>query len=143
MDKISRCKITTKTFILLPKSTATGISSFTDKTSKITVLYTDWFKVTVKFDNKKTIAQKNEEPNPWNNVQIIQNDNDDVKIFGSHTILVHSIAMFFIVTILLLLLTICLMIFFNYIPEQFKMVPATIGSSHSLIDGEPIASSKV
>ena len=126
--------------------TATGISSFTDNTTKITVLDDDWIKVTVKFDNKKAIMQKNEgngEADPWYSVQILQDDDDEVRIFGSHTILVNSITMFFIVTILLLLLTICLMNFFNYIPEQFKLVPTAIGSSHSSVDAESIASPEV
>ena len=100
----------------------------------------------VKFDNKKAITQKNEgngEADPWYSVQILQDDDDEVRIFGSHTILVNSITMFFIVTILLLLLTICLMNFFNYIPEQFKLVPTAIGSSHSSVDAESIASPEV
>ena len=144
MNKISKCKIETDTFTLLPKSTDTGVSSFTDNSKQIVVLDSDWIKVTVKFDNEKAITKsKDEEQNPWNRIQVLQDDNNAVKIFGSHTILVHSIAMFFIVTIMLLLLTICLLNFFDYMPEQFRKVPTTDTSSHSSVDATLVASPAV
>ncbi len=65
---------------------------------------------------------------------------EDVNIFGSYTILVHSITMFFIVTILSLLLTICIMNFFDYIPERFKTIPDIIESPQPPGDAESIAS---
>ena len=142
MNDISKCKISTETFTLLPRSTATTTTSFTDKTTRITVLNNDWLKVTLQFDTKNT--PKDEEPDPWKQIRIIPDDTDDIKLFGSHTILVHSIGMFFIVTILLLLLTICLMNFFDYIPEQFKPVYPKVESSTSLVaasdDPEIVAS---
>ena len=146
MDKISQCVIETSTFTLPPKSTTMGVSSFTDTTTKITILNNDWIKVVTEFDNKKDIAKKeknNEEPDPWNKVKILQVDDDDIRIFGSYTIFVHSLAMLFIVTILILLLTICVMNFFDYIPEQFKPVAPAIGSSNTSMNAESIAAPEV
>ena len=121
MNNISQCKITTKTFTLLPKSTITTMASFAEKINRVTLFTNDWLKVALQFD-KQTYRLTTEEPHPLEHLLNFTNpaDDDDIKIFGSHTILIHSIGMFFMFTTLLLLLTICLMNFFHYIPEYFK-----------------------
>ena len=96
-------------------------------------------KVTVEFDNKKQKKQTAIEPNPWKNNDKLSNQDQEIKLFGTHTILVHSIAMFLIVTLLMFLLTICVMNFSNYTPEYFKSIPITFSASNPSIIAEDIA----
>ena len=139
-DQIRKCKITTKKFTLLPKSTASGLSTFVNKTSAVTVLDNEWLKVTVKFDSKKSKKEQEKDPNPWNRMDIATNSEDkEVKLFGNHTILVHSISMFLVVTLQLILFAICIMNFMQHMPEPFKSLPAMIGSSHQSVAAESIA----
>ena len=65
---------------------------------------------------------------------------EDIGLFGSYTILVHSITMFFLVTMLFLLFTICIMDFFNYIPGRFKSMPTIVGSPQLPVDAPSMAS---
>jgi hypothetical protein len=75
-ERISRCKITTKQFTLLPKSTAAGLSNFINKTSAVSVLESEWLKV--KFDRNKLKKEQEKDPsNPWNRMDIAP-DNDSV-----------------------------------------------------------------
>ena len=133
MNNIDNCKISTKTFTILPKTSILTTPAFTTKATKVTVLDNEWLKITLQFDANQQ-QPEDKEPDPWSQVRIIPDNNNDVKIFGSYTILIHSIGIFFIVTILLLLLTICLMNFFDYIPEQFKTIYPNDKSSTSLDD---------
>ena len=78
-------------------------------------------KVMLQFDiNQQEI--EDEDQDPWAQVRIIPDQSGDVKLFGSYTILIHSIVLFFIATLLLSLLSICLMNFFDYIPEQLRAI---------------------
>ena len=137
MNNISQCKITTKTFTLLPKSTIVSRASFANKINNVTLFKEDWLKMARKFDEtiKRLITHKNY---PLDHLLNLTNpiEDHDIKIFGSHTILIHSIGLFFILTTLLMLLTICLMNFFNYIPEHFKPTIPTNDSSNSLAEEE-------
>ena len=135
MNNISQCKITTKTFTLLPKSSITTMALFAEKIKRVTLFNNDWLKVALKFD-KQTYRLTTEETHPLEHLLNFTSpvDDNDIKIFGSHTILIHSIGMFFIFTTLLLLLTICLMNFFHYIPEYFKPALTTNESSNSLAE---------
>jgi hypothetical protein len=138
-DQIRKCKITTKAFTLLPKSTATGLSTFINKTSAVSVLDNEWLKVTVKFD-KKSKKEQDKDPNPWNRIDIETNSEDDkVELFGSHTILVHSISMFLVVILLLILFAICIMNFMKHMPEPFRSLLAKIGLSQRSVVAESIA----
>ena len=97
----------------------------------------DWLKMAMKFD--KTINRLiTHKPHPLDHLLNLTNPIEDhgIRIFGSHTILIHSIGLFFIFTTLLMLLTICLMNFFNYIPEHFKPTLPTNDSSNSLAEDE-------
>ena len=96
----------------------------------------------VEFDGRKTMKDQPLDMPSWADLENITTHfmEEDVKIFGSYTILVHSITMFFIVTILSLLLTICIMNFFDYIPERFKTIPAISESPQPPVDAESIAS---
>jgi hypothetical protein len=140
-DRISRCKITTKQFTLLPKSTATGLSHFINKTSAVAVLESEWLKVTVKFDSKKSKKeQQKDRSNPWNRMDIApDNEDDEVRLFGNHTILVHSIVLFFVVTLLMILLAICIMNYLDYRPEPFRSLPAMFGSSQQSVVADSVA----
>ena len=135
MNNISQCKITTKTFTLLPKSTMTTSASFAEKINRVTLFTNDWLQVARKFD-EQIHRLTTEEPHPLEHLLNLTKtiDNHGIRIFGSHTILIHSIGMFFIFTTLLLLLTICLTNFFNYIPEYFKPALTTNESANSLAE---------
>ena len=120
MNNIENCKISTKTFTLLPKTSLNTPPVSTTNATRVTVLDNEWLKVMLQF-NKHQQQQRDDDQDPWSQVRIIPNT-EDVKLFGSYTILIHSIGIFFIVTILLLLLTICIMNFLDYIPEQLRTI---------------------
>jgi hypothetical protein len=123
----------------LPKSAATGLSTFINKTSTVSVLDNEWLKVTVKFD-KKSKKEQDKDPNPWNRIGFEANSEDEeVKLFGSHTILVHSISMFLVVILLLILFAICIMNFLKHMPASFKSLPGKIGLSQPSVVAESIA----
>ena len=81
----------------------------------------EWLKVILQFDINQQQTEDDDQ-DPWSQVRIIPDENEDVKLFGSYTILIHSIALFLIVTLLLSLLSICLINFFDYIPEQLRAI---------------------
>jgi hypothetical protein len=137
-DQISRCKITTTKFTLLPKSPANSISTMVQKTLPIFILTNEWIKITIAFD-KAEKKQNAIEPNPWKKIEHLSNQKEEVKLFGSHTILVHSIMMFLIVSLLLFLVTICVINFLNYTPGYFKSIPVTFGNSNPSIIAEDTA----
>ena len=113
MEQISKC---TNKFQLLPKSPAKGDSNFADKIKPVFVLDTELLKATIRFEENQNKKQEHQEPNPWHQINTISNK-DDIKVFGNHTILVHSIAMFLILSLLLILLAICVMNFLHYTPK--------------------------
>ena len=73
------------------------------------------------------------------NIDIVSNQDKEIRLFGSHTILVHSIAMFFIVTILIMMLAICIMNFLHYTPAYFQNHPFRFRSSTPSINADDIA----
>ena len=75
------------------------------------------------FDNKEQ-DKKDQEPNPWQHMDITS-DKEDIRILGSHTILVHSILMVLILSFMLMLLSICVMNCLHYTPKflQEQAVP--------------------
>jgi hypothetical protein len=89
-EQISKCNITTTKFTLLPKSPANSVSTMVQRTQPIFVLNNEWIKVTVEFDNKKQKKQTAIEPNPWKNNDKLSNQDQEIKLFGTHTILVFS-----------------------------------------------------
>ena len=116
MEKISECTITTDKFRLLPKSPAKRESTFTDKIKPVTVLDSELLKATIRFEENQNKIQYHQEANPW--TQMDSNvEKEDIRIFGNHTIFVHSISMFLILSLLLLLLAICVMNFLHYTPK--------------------------
>ena len=134
MNDINNCKISTKTFTILPKTSLTTAVVPNTKATKVTVLDNEWLKVALQFEANQQQSE-DEDQDPWSQVRIIPDNSEDVKLFGSYTILIHSIGIFFIVTILLLLLTICLMNFFDYILEQLRTIYPNDKSPDSLNDG--------
>ena len=116
MEQISKCTIITNKFQLLPKSPAKGDSNFADKIKPVFVLDTELLKATIRFEENQNKKQEHQEPNPWHQINTISNK-DDIKVFGNHTILVQSIAMFLILSLLLILLAICVMNFLHYTPK--------------------------
>ena len=50
---VSQCTVTTTAFTLLPKSSVSSVSSFSNKTSAVTIIDSEWLKVAVKFANSK------------------------------------------------------------------------------------------
>ena len=77
--------------------------------------------MTVAFDrnNKKVVSQ--EEPNPWLTINSVQDK--EVRLFGSHTILVNSIFIFVVTIIIILMLGICLINCLHYPPPFLKDQP--------------------
>ena len=93
----------------------------------------------MKFD-KKSKKEQDKDPNPWNRIGFEANSEDEeVKLFGSHTILVHSISMFLVVILLLILFAICIMNFLKHMPASFKSLPGKIGLSQPSVVAESIA----
>ena len=89
--------------------------------------------VLVEFDQHKQEEQNNQDPNPWHQMEIESNYKDDIRIFGSHTILVHSILMFLILSFMIMLLSICVMNFLHYTPKFLQDHTASVkGSASSL-----------
>jgi len=120
-EEISKCKIVTDRFTLLPRSPATSeISTLVHQTKPIFVFESDWLKVVVAFDNRKTNQLIQEEPNPWQNIDIISNHEEEVRLFGSHTVLVHSVAMFLVTIIIFIMLAICVLNCLHYTPTYFQ-----------------------
>jgi hypothetical protein len=117
MERISECTITTDKFRLLPNSAAKGgESTFNDKIKPVIMENEELLKATMRFEKDQDRVQNHQEANPWTHKQDIS-DREDIKIFGDHTIFVHSISMFLTLTLLLLLLAICMMNFLHYTPK--------------------------
>ena len=123
VGEMSDCTITTKQFTLLPRSPTRNKSPLETKATPLFLLDNQLIKVLVAFDNKEQ-EKKDQEPNPWQQMDITS-DKEDIRIFGSHTILVHSILMFLILSFILMLLSICVMNYLHYTPKflQEQAVP--------------------
>ena len=117
-EEISKCTITTPLFTLLPKSPESGESTLAYKTKPIFVMDSEWLKMTVAFDtnNKKILNQDN--PNPW--LTMISDKNEEVRIFGSYTILVNSIFICIVTIIVIFMLGLCLVNCMHYPPKFFQ-----------------------
>lgn len=86
----------------------------------------------MEFDQREQ-EENNQDPNPWHQMEIESNYKDDIRIFGSHTILVHSILMFLILSFMIMLLSICVMNFLHYTPKFLQdRVTSVKGSTLSL-----------
>ena len=108
-EQISKCTIKTTRFTLLPKSPAhSEVSTLIHQPKPVFILDSEWIKVEVAFNNRKHNRFNPEEPNPWQHVDIISNYEEEVRVFGSHTVLVHSVAMFLIIAIIIIILSICI-----------------------------------
>ena len=101
---------------MLPKSPESEKSTLVYKTKPIFVLDTEWVKVTVAFDQNNRKVTTQNEPNPW--LTMNPNQDNGVRLFGSHTILVNSIFIFIFTVIIILMLGICLVNCLHY-PPQF------------------------
>ena len=62
--------------------------------------------MTVAFDQNNKKIPPPSEPNPWMTTN--PDHTEDVRLFGSHTILVNSIFMFIVTIVIILMLGICL-----------------------------------
>lgn len=148
MDQFSTCSITTDNFTLPPKSSTVYFPSLINKQRKLTILDNEWIKVAVEFDKQNAITTniQNQQSMPpswadWNNITVSLED-EDIKIFGSYTILVNSILMFFVVTLLISFFTLCILNFFHYIPERFQPQPIDMEQFQPSEDAKEIASSE-
>ena len=89
--------------------------------------------MTVAFDkdNKKVVNQ--EEPNPWLTME--SNKNEEVRIFGSYTILVNSIFICIVTIIIIFMLGICLINCMHYPPKFLQDHPISFRSdSFSMVN---------
>ena len=71
------------------------------------------------------------------NMEISSNNEDDIRIFGRHTILVHSVLMFLILSFMLMLLSICVMNFLHYTPKFLQDHIMSIRGSASSLHAHP------
>ena len=95
----------------------------------------EWLKVTLKFDNNELKKEQERNPsNPWHRLDIAPNiEKEEVRLFGHHTVLVHSIAMFFVMTLILFMFAICVMNYLDYVPEPFRSFPSKFVSSQQSV----------
>ena len=114
-EEISKCTIETPMFTLLPKSPESGQSTLAYQTKPIFVMDSEWLKMTVAFDTKKNKILNQENPDPW--LSIISDKNEEVRIFGSYTILVNSIFICIVTIIIIFMLGICLVNCMHYPPK--------------------------
>ena len=136
-EEISKCTITTPRFTLLPKSPESEKSTLVYKTTPIFVLDSEWLKMTVLFDknNKKKFNQG--EPNPWLSMESNKND-EEVRIFGSYTILVNSVFICIVTIVIVFMLGICLYNFMQYPPKFLQDHPFSFRSqSFSMVNSGP------
>jgi len=144
MAEFSHCTITTKNFTLLPKTSAnTNPPSFT-KTHKVIVLDNEWAKVAVQLNDRPASTTLEDQPFPphnWQDWNITRDKTDeDIRVFGSYTILVNSIFMFCLIIVLLLIISLCVINYFNAIPDRFRSLPLIIKDPVSVEDDKEIAS---
>jgi hypothetical protein len=92
------------------------------KTKPIFVLESEWLKMTVLFDKSKKKLVSQEEPNPWITMESNKND-EEVRIFGSYTILVNSIFICIVTIIIVFMLGICLFNCMQYPPKFLQDYP--------------------
>ena len=133
VGELSDCTITTTQFTLLPRAPDKGQASLGNKAKPLFLIDNQLIKVLVEFDQHEQEEQINQESNPWHQMEIESNYKDDIRIFGSHTILVHSILMFLILSFMIMLLSICVMNFLHYTPKFLQDHTASVkGSASSL-----------
>ena len=127
-EEISKCTITTPLFTLLPKSPETEKSTLVYKTKPIFVLDSEWLKMTVLFDKNNKKQNTQDEPNPWITLESNKND-EEVRIFGSYTILVNSIFICIVTIIIIFMLGICLYNCMQFPPKFLQDHPFSFGSN--------------
>ena len=120
-EDIAKCTITTPMFTLLPKSPESEKSTLVYKTKPIFVMDTEWLKMTVAFDNNNKKVLPQGDPNPWMTMEADRKD--EVRIFGSHTILVNSVFVGIVTIVIIFMLGICLMNCMNYPPKFLQDSP--------------------
>ena len=135
-EEISKCTITTPRFTLKPKSPESERSTLVYKTKPIFVLESEWLKMTVLFDKDTRKQSSQNEPNPWVSMES-NKDDDEVRIFGSYTILVNSVFICIVTIIIVFMLGICLYNFMQYPPKFLQDHPFSFRSqSFSMVNGE-------
>ena len=111
-NDINKCKIVTKEFTLLPQSTDLGITIENNKARTIAVIDHELAKVIIKFEE-----EKRDEAMQWMNYSnytgngYMDEQQEDFKLLGTHTIYVHSILLFIIITIVTTMFCICMVNF--------------------------------
>ena len=118
---------------MLPKSPESEKSTLVYKTKPIFVFDSEWVKVTVAIDQNNKKVTTHDEPNPW--LTMNPNQDNGVRLFGSHTILVNSIFIFIVTVIIILMLGICLVNYLHYPPQFLQGHPFSFRSnSFSLVN---------
>ena len=91
--------------------------------------------MTVAFDNSNKKVLPQGDPNPWMTMEVDRKD--EVRIFGSYTILVNSIFICIVTIIIVFMLSICLYNFMQYPPKFLQDHPFPFQSrSFSMVNGE-------
>lgn len=120
-EEISKCTITTPKFTLLPKSPESEQSTLVYKTKPLFVMDSEWLKMTIAFDKTNKKHSSHNEPNPW--LAMESNNDEEVRIFGSYTILVNSIFMFILAIVVVFMLSLCIVNCVRYPPKFLQDHP--------------------
>jgi hypothetical protein len=93
--------------------------------------------MTVLFDKNKKKLVSQDEPNPWITMESNKND-EEVRIFGSYTILVNSIFLCIVTIIIVFMFGICLFNCMQYPPKFLQDYPFSARSdSFPMEDCDP------
>ena len=129
---IQKCKIVTKQFTLLPQSTDLGITVENNKARTIAIFDHELAKVIVKFEEERKdgIMQWNHYDN-YTGDDTMAEQQHEYKLFGTHTIYVHTILLFIVITIVTSMFCICLVNFTRDYLEHRNILPDLFRQKHS------------
>ena len=118
-EEIRNCKIITKKFTLLPKSSAFAVSTFSNKSVHITILDHELFKVKLQFNRENEVNSEDPNPCSTNDTQSLFEDpeDSDLKPFGTYTVLINSVMLLIMLTFMIVIVGLCLNNFIKHISE--------------------------
>ena len=131
-EDINQCKIVTKQFTLLPQSTELGITVENNKARTVAIFDHELAKVIVKFEK-----EKEDEAMQWIHYanytgdELMDKQPHEYKLLGTHTIYIHTILLFIIITIVTSIFCICLVNFTRDFLEHRDVLSGLFRQKHS------------
>ena len=118
-EEIQNCKIITKKFTLLPKSSTFAVSTFANKSVYITILNHELLKVKLQFNRENAVINEDSIPSSTNDTQnfLDEPEDADFKPFGTYTVLINSVLLLIMLTIMIVIVGLCLNNFIKHISE--------------------------